>query len=322
MSKPLSENKNLEIATLAGGCFWCTEAAFSIIKGVERIEPGYTGGLVDNPSYDEVSTGTTGHAEAAQIFYDPKIISYKEILEIFFTMHDPTTLNRQGADVGTQYRSAIFYSTPEQKAIAEKLIEELTKEEIWNKPIVTKVEPLKVFYNAETYHKDYYKKHPKEPYCQAVIAPKIAKLQAHFIDKIKVPLWHPKLKWTMLMRFLRQIEGASDKNFLPIIGPFKGKYLGEEVRKAKPQRVLEVGTLIGYSTILMGKEMEGKSEIVTIEIHRDEAELAEKNIVRSNIPPKVKIITGDALEVIPTLEGQFDFAFIDARKTNISSTSS
>jgi|SRR5665647_2883539 len=126
----------------------------------------------------------------------------------------------------------------------------------------------------------------------------------------------------MLMRFLRQIEGASDKNFLPIIGPFKGKYLGEEVRKAKPQRVLEVGTLIGYSTILMGKEMEGKSEIVTIEIHRDEAELAEKNIVRSNIPPKVKIITGDALEVIPTLEGQFDFAFIDARKTNISSTSS
>ena len=188
MSQPLNENKNLEIATLAGGCFWCTEAAFSIIKGVERIEPGYTGGVVDNPTYEDVSTGTTGHVEAAQIFYDPKIISYKEILEIFFTMHDPTTLNRQGADVGTQYRSAIFYSTQEQKATAEKLIGELTKEEIWNKPIVTKVETLKVFFNAETYHKDYYKKHPKEPYCQAVIAPKIAKLQAHFIDKIKVPL--------------------------------------------------------------------------------------------------------------------------------------
>jgi peptide-methionine (S)-S-oxide reductase len=187
MSQLHSENKNFEVATLAGGCFWCTEAAFSIIKGVERIEPGYTGGTLPDPSYEEVSTGTTGHAEAAQIFFDPKKITYQDILEIFFTMHDPTTLNRQSADIGTQYRSAIFYSNPEQKATAEKLIEELTKEEIWNKPIVTKVEPLKVFYNAETYHKDYYKKHPKEPYCQAVIAPKIAKLQAHFIDKIRLP---------------------------------------------------------------------------------------------------------------------------------------
>jgi peptide-methionine (S)-S-oxide reductase len=187
MSQPHNENKNLEVATLAGGCFWCTEAAFSIIKGVERIEPGYTGGTVPDPSYEEVSRGTSGHAEAAQIFFDFKNITYKDILEIFFTIHDPTTLNRQSADIGTQYRSAIFYSTPEQKATAEKLIETLTKEEIWNKPIVTKVEPLKVFYNAETYHKDYYKKHPKEPYCQAVIAPKIAKLQAHFIDKIKLP---------------------------------------------------------------------------------------------------------------------------------------
>jgi peptide-methionine (S)-S-oxide reductase len=155
---------------------------------VERIEPGYTGGTVLDPSYEEVSTGTTGHAEVAQIFFDSKVISFKEILEIFFTIHDPTSLNRQGADVGTQYRSGIFYNIPEQKGTAEKLIEELTKEEIWNKPIVTAVEPLKVFYSAETYHKDYYKKHPKEPYCQAVIAPKIAKLQAHFIDKIKVPL--------------------------------------------------------------------------------------------------------------------------------------
>jgi peptide-methionine (S)-S-oxide reductase len=188
MSQQPSESKNLEVATLAGGCFWCTEAAFSIIKGVERIEPGYTGGVAPNPTYEQVSTGTTGYAEAAQIFFDPTVISYREILEIFFTMHDPTSLNRQGADVGTQYRSAIFYNNQTQKETAEKLIDELNQDEIWNRPIVTTVEPLKVFYNAETYHKDYYKKHPKEPYCQAVIAPKIAKLQAHFIDKIKVPL--------------------------------------------------------------------------------------------------------------------------------------
>ncbi len=137
----MSEDKNLEVATLAGGCFWCTEAAFSIIKGVERIEPGYTGGTVPNPTYEQVSTGTTGHAEAAQVFFDPKIISYREILEIFFTMHDPTSLNRQGADVGTQYRSAIFYGNQEQKETAEKLIDELNKEGIWDRSIVTSVEP-------------------------------------------------------------------------------------------------------------------------------------------------------------------------------------
>ena len=183
-----SENKKLEIATLAAGCFWCTEAAFSIIKGVEQIEPGYTGGKVPNPSYEMVSSGLPGHAEAAQIFFDPKAISFREILEVFFTMHDPTSLNRQGADEGTQYRSAIFYYNEEQKTTAKALIDELNHEGIWNKPIVTAVEPLQVFYKAETYHKDYYKKHPKEPYCQAVIAPKLAKLQQHFIDKIKVPL--------------------------------------------------------------------------------------------------------------------------------------
>jgi peptide-methionine (S)-S-oxide reductase len=188
LSQPSRESKDLEVATLAAGCFWCTEAAFSIIKGVERIEPGYTGGKVPNPSYEEVSTGTSGHAEAAQIFFDPKVISFREILEIFFTMHDPTSLNRQGADVGTQYRSAIFYNNQFQKETAEKLIAELNQEQIWNKPIVTAVERLMVFHNAETYHKDYYKRHPREPYCQAVITPKIAKLQAHFIDKIKVPL--------------------------------------------------------------------------------------------------------------------------------------
>jgi peptide-methionine (S)-S-oxide reductase len=188
MSTQKTEDKRLEVATLAAGCFWCTEAAFSIIKGVERIEPGYTGGVVSNPTYEQVSTGKTWHAEAAQVFFDPNIISYREILEIFFSMHDPTSLNRQGADVGTQYRSVIFYNSQTQKDTAEKLIDELNKEGIWDKLIVTSVEPLGAFYKAETYHKDYYKKHPKEPYCQAVIAPKIAKLQQRFMDKIKVPL--------------------------------------------------------------------------------------------------------------------------------------
>ncbi len=188
MSQQPNEAENLEVATLAAGCFWCTEAAFSIIKGVERIEPGYTGGVVPNPTYEQVSTGETGHAEAAQITFDPKVISYREILEVFFTMHDPTSLNRQGADVGTQYRSVIFYHNQLQKETAEKLIDELNRAGIWDRPIVTSLEPLKRFYKAETYHKDYYKLHPKEPYCQAVIAPKIAKLQAHFLDKIKVPL--------------------------------------------------------------------------------------------------------------------------------------
>ncbi|MCW3999354.1 MAG: peptide-methionine (S)-S-oxide reductase MsrA [Candidatus Bathyarchaeota archaeon] len=188
MSDKSSEAKNLEVATLAAGCFWCTEAAFGIIRGVEFIMPGYTGGVVPNPSYEQVSTGETGHAEAAQIYFDPKAVSYREILEIFFTMHDPTSLNRQGADVGTQYRSAIFYQNEQQRRIAVELIDELNDEDIWSRPIVTEVVPLTHFYRAETYHKDYYKLHPKEPYCQAVIAPKVAKLQAKFLDKMKVPL--------------------------------------------------------------------------------------------------------------------------------------
>ena len=187
MSENTEKNKPKEVATLAGGCFWCTEAAFSIIKGVEKVEPGYTGGSVPNPTYEQVSAGTTGHAEAAQITFNSQVISYREILEIFFASHDPTTLNRQGPDVGTQYRSAIFYHTEEQKATAEKLIGELEKEGIWDAPIVTQIEQLKVFYKAETYHKDYYKKHPNQPYCQQVIAPKLAKLQHRFLDKLKVP---------------------------------------------------------------------------------------------------------------------------------------
>jgi peptide-methionine (S)-S-oxide reductase len=180
--------KPLETATLAAGCFWCTEAAFSIIKGVEKIELGYTGGNLPNPTYAMVATGTTGHAEAAQITFDPAVISFRDILHVFFSMHDPTSLNRQGADVGTQYRSAIFYSSEEQKKVALEVIDELNHEGIWDKSIVTSVEPLKMFYKAETYHNDYYKKHPKDSYCQIVIAPKIAKLQQKFIDKLKVSI--------------------------------------------------------------------------------------------------------------------------------------
>jgi peptide-methionine (S)-S-oxide reductase len=187
MNQEPMKNKAKEVATLAGGCFWCTEAVFSIVKGVERVEPGYSGGSVPNPTYEQVSTGTTGHAEAAQITFDPNVTTFKEILEIFFATHDPTTPNRQGPDFGTQYRSVIFYHNEEQKATAEKIIAELNKEGIWDAPIVTQVEPLKAFYRAETYHKDCYKKHPNQPYCQQVITPKLGKLQQHFFDKLKVP---------------------------------------------------------------------------------------------------------------------------------------
>jgi peptide-methionine (S)-S-oxide reductase len=186
MTEGKSKNKTEEVATLAGGCFWCTEAVFTIIKGVEKVEPGYTGGSVPNPTYEQVSTGTTGHAEAAQITFDPDVISYGAILEIFFATHDPTTLNRQGPDVGTQYRSAIFYHNEAQKTTAESIIAELDKDGIWNKPIVTQVEPLRTFYKAETYHRDYYKKHPNQPYCQQIITPKIIKLQQRFLNRLKV----------------------------------------------------------------------------------------------------------------------------------------
>jgi peptide-methionine (S)-S-oxide reductase len=181
------ENKVKEVATLASGCFWCTEAVFSIVKGVEKVESGYSGGSVANPTYEQVSAGTTGHAEAVQVTFDPGVISFKEILEIFFATHDPTTLNRQGPDVGTQYRSVIFYHNGEQKVTAEKVIAELNEEGIWDAPIITQVEPFKAFYVAETYHKDYYKRHPNQPYCQQVITPKLAKLQQRFLGKLKVP---------------------------------------------------------------------------------------------------------------------------------------
>ncbi len=175
----------LEVATLASGCFWCTEAVFQEIKGVATVEPGYSGGSTQNPTYEQVSTGTTGHAEAVQIKFDPNIISFREVLEIFFATHDPTTMNRQGADVGHQYRSAIFYHNERQRAIAEEVVEELTSEKTFDSPIVTEVEPFKAFYKAEDYHKDYFKKHPQQPYCKVVISPKIAKLRKKFRDKLK-----------------------------------------------------------------------------------------------------------------------------------------
>jgi peptide-methionine (S)-S-oxide reductase len=182
-----AKTKQTETAVLGAGCFWCTEAVFQLIQGVEKVEPGYSGGTLPNPTYERVSMGTTGYVEVAQITFDPSVISFREVLEIFFGTHDPTQLNRQGADVGTQYRSIIFYNSSQQKAVAEQLIAKLTQEKVYDRPIVTAVEPLKMFYPAETYHKDYFKKHPKEPYCQAVIAPKIAKLQKTYLSKLTLP---------------------------------------------------------------------------------------------------------------------------------------
>ncbi|MDH7603571.1 MAG: peptide-methionine (S)-S-oxide reductase MsrA [Melioribacter sp.] len=176
-----------EIATLGEGCFWCSEAIFQRIKGVIKVESGYSGGNFPNPSYEDVCTGKTGHAEVVQITFDPSIISYKELLEIFFSTHDPTTLNRQGADVGTQYRSVIFYHNDEQRKIAEKLKEELNKSKIWENPIVTEISPFKNFYKAEDYHQNYYNNNSYQPYCSFVISPKLEKLKKYFKNKLKKP---------------------------------------------------------------------------------------------------------------------------------------
>jgi peptide-methionine (S)-S-oxide reductase len=183
-----SSPKRIEVTTLGGGCFWCTEAVFSQLKGIEKIEPGYSGGNIENPSYEQVSTGKTGHAEVAQITFDPAVISFKEILQIFFSTHDPTSLNRQGADIGTQYRSAIFYHDDGQKAIAEQVIKEFSDEGAFDALIVTRVEPLKAFYKAEDYHREYYKRHPEQPYCRTVIAPKIAKFRQLYLSKLKLQI--------------------------------------------------------------------------------------------------------------------------------------
>ena len=175
----------MEQATLAGGCFWCLEAVFLELRGVERVESGYAGGHLPSPTYEQVCTGATGHAEVVQATFDPAVISFRDLLRIFFTMHDPTTLNHQGADVGTQYRSAIFYHAPEQKAAAAEVIAEIAASGVWKDPIVTEVAPLDVFYPAEEYHRDYYRQNPRQGYCQFVIAPKVAKLRKLYFEKLK-----------------------------------------------------------------------------------------------------------------------------------------
>ncbi|MGH7502222.1 MAG: peptide-methionine (S)-S-oxide reductase MsrA [Longimicrobiales bacterium] len=172
-----------ETATLAGGCFWCLEAAFDTLRGVESVVSGYTGGHVANPSYREVCTGNTGHAEAVRITFDPGVISYRDLLNVFFTIHDPTTLNRQGGDAGTQYRSAIFHESEEQKQAAEQVIKDLAA--VWDDPIVTEVVPLGTFYRAENHHQQYFENNPNQPYCRAVVAPKVAKVRKQFLEKLR-----------------------------------------------------------------------------------------------------------------------------------------
>jgi peptide-methionine (S)-S-oxide reductase len=181
----MTEMAKAEVATLAGGCFWCLEAIFREVDGVDGVISGYTGGTTANPTYEEVCTDTTGHTEAVQLTFDPGKISYREILQIFFSVHDPTTLNRQGEDVGTQYRSAIFYHNDRQRAIAEALVKELNEAQLWNKPIVTQVAPLDEFYPAEDYHREYFSRHPEQPYCQVVISPKVSKFRKQWTKRLK-----------------------------------------------------------------------------------------------------------------------------------------
>ena len=174
-----------QVATLGGGCFWCLEAVYDELIGVESVVSGYSGGSVANPSYEQVCAETTGHAEVVQVTFDPEVVSYAEILQVYFTIHNPTTLNRQGPDVGTQYRSAIFYHDADQKAAAGDVIQEITETGIWKDPIVTEVVPLTEFYKAEDYHQDYYKQNPYQPYCQVVVAPKVAKFRKQYLSKLK-----------------------------------------------------------------------------------------------------------------------------------------
>jgi peptide-methionine (S)-S-oxide reductase len=178
-------DKAKEVATLGGGCFWCLEAVFEQVRGVERVVSGYSGGTVTKPTYQQVCTGRTGHAEVIQVTFDPTVIAFREILEIFFAIHDPTTLNQQGADVGTQYRSAIFYHTPEQKQTAEALLAELNAAGIWSASLVTEIVPFRAFYPAEDYHQGYFQQNPGQPYCRAVVAPKVAKFRQQHLAKLK-----------------------------------------------------------------------------------------------------------------------------------------
>ena len=181
----MTESGGTEVATLAGGCFWCLEAVFREVDGVQDVLSGYTGGTIVNPTYQEVCTNSTGHAEAVQLSFDPGRISYKEILQIFFSVHDPTTLNGQGQDVGTQYRSAIFYHNDRQRTVAEALISELNGAHLWKKPIVTQVAPLDKLYPAEEYHREYFSRHPEQSYCQVVISPKVGKFRKQWARRLR-----------------------------------------------------------------------------------------------------------------------------------------
>lgn len=180
-----TQRNGLEVATLGGGCFWCLEAVYDQLKGVTDVVSGYAGGHVKNPSYDAVCRGTTGHAEVVQVTYDPAQITFGDLLDVFFTIHDPTTLNRQGNDVGPQYRSAIFYHTPEQKAVAEQKIAEVTQARLWRNPIITEVTVADTFYPAEEYHQEYFARNPFQGYCQVIIAPKVAKFRKQYLAKLK-----------------------------------------------------------------------------------------------------------------------------------------
>jgi len=181
----MNQEVSWEVATLAGGCFWCIEGVFREVEGVENVVSGYTGGTIVNPTYEQVCTGKTGHAEAVQVKFNPSKLSYREILEIFFSVHDPTTLNKQGADVGTQYRSSIFYHNEQQKRVAEELTGELSRAQLWNRPIVTQIVPLGTFYPADVYHQEYFSRHPEQAYCQMVISPKISKFRKQWTKHIK-----------------------------------------------------------------------------------------------------------------------------------------
>ncbi len=188
-AKPLNHTSQTpqgrELATLAGGCFWCVEAVYKELRGVEKVVSGYTGGQVANPTYRQVTTGTTGHAEAIQITFDPQVITFKELLDVFFTVHDPTTFNQHGADIGTHYRSAIFYHSPEQKTTAEQALKRFTEAKLYADPIVTQIAPLTTFYAAEEYHQNYFERNPEQGYCRIVIQPKVLKFRKQFVDKLK-----------------------------------------------------------------------------------------------------------------------------------------
>ncbi|MGH7677666.1 MAG: peptide-methionine (S)-S-oxide reductase MsrA [Gemmatimonadaceae bacterium] len=173
-----------EVATFGGGCFWCLDASFRQLKGVEKVESGYAGGKRPNPTYEQVCSGATGHAEVIQVTYDPSVITYRDLLGVLFTIHDPTTLNRQGNDMGTQYRSVIYYHSPEQEKDAREVIAELEREHVYDDPIVTELQPLPTFYPAEGYHQDYFNKNPNQPYCAAVVAPKVSKIRKAYFDRL------------------------------------------------------------------------------------------------------------------------------------------